>query len=79
MPTEEEVKPGDTLLSVEQVAKKLGVSTAWVRAHANGTRRPLLESAKLGAFRRFRQEHLETFIRQCEAIAKDQAARRKNS
>lgn len=64
------------LLSVEEVAERIGVSPSWVRAHANGSRRPLLESAKMGKFRRFRSEHVEAFIRQCEAIARDQASRR---
>ena len=56
------LQTGD-LLTVEEVAKWLRVTPAWVRAHANGNRAPKLPSLKLGAHRRFRREAVEEFLR----------------
>jgi excisionase family DNA binding protein len=53
------------LLNAEQAAERLGVSRAWILAHANGQRRPKLPSAKLGKLVRFRPEDLERFIEEC--------------
>jgi excisionase family DNA binding protein len=50
------------LLSVEEVVQLLGVSRAWVLAHANGNRRPELPSVKLGKAVKFRPQQLEKFI-----------------
>ena len=55
----------ERMMSAEQVAEVLGVSRAWVLAHANGTRRPELPSVKLGKVVRFRAEHIEQFIQEC--------------
>lgn len=38
----------DRLLSVSEVAEWLGVSSAWVRDHAQGRRLPKLPAVKLG-------------------------------
>lgn len=55
----------NVLLTVEQVAALLGVSKAWVLAHANGNRRPKLPSVKLGKVVRFRLTELDEFIQEC--------------
>jgi excisionase family DNA binding protein len=52
----------EPLLSVEDVAKLLGVSRAWVLSHAAGNRRPELPSVKLGKAVRFRAAQVEKFI-----------------
>jgi len=56
---------GEKMLTAEETADRLGVSRAWVLAHANGNRRPKLPSAKLGKLVRFRPEDLEKFIEEC--------------
>lgn len=50
------------ILTVEEVAAWLRVSKAWVRAHANGNRRPLLPSIKMGAHRLFLREQIRQFL-----------------
>ena len=50
------------LLTVEQVAGLLGVSTAWVYQHSCGARRPMLPSVKLGRAVRFRPESVQEFV-----------------
>ena len=50
-------------LTVEEVAAWLKVSPEWVRAHANGNRRPKIPSVKLGRFRRFDREQVEQFLK----------------
>jgi excisionase family DNA binding protein len=52
----------ERLLTVQEVADWLRVKPAWVRAHANGNRKPKLPSVKLGAHRRFRREAVARFI-----------------
>jgi len=54
----------EPLLSVEDVAALLGVSRAWVLAHAAGTRRPELPSVKLGRAVRFQVQQVEKFIKE---------------
>jgi hypothetical protein len=56
------------LLSVDEVADWLGVSTGWVRDHAAGRRRPRLPAIKLGdddgkGLWRFQPDAIEDFIR----------------
>jgi excisionase family DNA binding protein len=53
------------LLSSEEVAELFGVSRAWVLAHANGSRRPVLPSIKLGKVVRFNQSAVQRFIEEC--------------
>jgi len=53
------------LLTAEEVARMLGVSRAWVLAHANGNRRPELPSVKLGKAVRFQPAALEKFVEEC--------------
>lgn len=53
------------LLSANDIAKLLGVSRAWVLAHANGRRRPELPSVKLGKLVRFKASSIEKFIQEC--------------
>jgi excisionase family DNA binding protein len=57
------------LLSVEEVAALLGMSTAWVRQHANGLRRPTIPSVKLGKAVRFRRDRVLQFIEAMERCA----------
>ena len=57
------------LLSVEDVAALLGMSTAWVRQHSNGMRRPAIPSVKLGKCVRFRRQQIEQFIKSMERVA----------
>ena len=59
----------DPLLTVEQVARMLGVSEAWVRQHSNGMRRPYIPSVKLGKCVRFRLESVLEFIKSMERVA----------
>lgn len=48
-------KADDDILTVEEVAEWLHMTPAWVRAHANGRRRPQLPGIKLGKYIRFRR------------------------
>lgn len=52
----------DDILTVDEVSAWLRVSAAWVRAHANGNRRPVLPSIKMGGHRRFRRKDIERFL-----------------
>jgi hypothetical protein len=57
------------LLSVGDVAEWLGVSSAWVRAHASGRRTPKLPAVKLGSddgkgLWKFLTQDVENFIQQ---------------
>jgi excisionase family DNA binding protein len=61
----------ERLLTVEEVAEWLKVEPSWVRAHANGNRRPLLPSIKIGRYRRFRKPDIERFL---EDLSRDAAA-----
>lgn len=58
----------DRLLTVAEVADWLSVSRAWVNDHANGRRRPMLPSVKMGKCRRFRGEQVEEFLKACGAL-----------
>jgi excisionase family DNA binding protein len=57
------------LLCVDEVAALLGMSTAWVRQHANGLRQPTIPSVKLGKAVRFRRERVLEFIQSMERCA----------
>lgn len=59
----------DRLMTVEEVAKLLGMSPAWVRQHSNGMRRPQIPSVKLGKSLRFRKTRVMEFIRSMERVA----------
>ena len=59
----------DRLLTVEQVAEMLAMSSAWVRQHSNGMRRPAIPSVKLGKCVRFRREAVLDFIKSMERCA----------
>lgn len=52
----------ERLLTAREVATRLSVSIAWVLAHANGKRLPVLPSVKLGRSVRFRERDIEVFI-----------------
>lgn len=52
-----------TLLTVEQVAARLGVSKDWVWAQA---RAGLIPHIQLGRYRRFREEALDEWMRERE-------------
>jgi hypothetical protein len=54
--------PAEELLTPEDVATWLRVKPAWVRAHANGNRKPQLPSLKMGAYRRFRRQDIQKFL-----------------
>jgi excisionase family DNA binding protein len=51
----------ERLLTVEEVAQLLNVSTAWVYDHAD-RKRPVMPSVRLGKSVRFRPEDVRTFI-----------------
>ena len=59
----------DRLLTVGEVARMLGMSSAWVRQHSNGLRRPGIPSVKLGRSVRFRRVAVVEFIRSMERVA----------
>ena len=54
-----------SLLTARQVAERFNVSIAWVLAHAEGRRLPILPSLKLGKAVRFRVDDLEMFLEGC--------------
>jgi predicted DNA-binding transcriptional regulator AlpA len=56
-------------MTVEDVARMLGMSAAWVRQHSSGLRRPLIPSVKLGKCVRFRRETVLQFIKSMERVA----------
>lgn len=56
----------DELLTAAQVAQQLGVSRAWVFAHANGRRKPALPSIKMGGAVRFHPYAIMEFIQNCD-------------
>ena len=56
-----------TLLTVEQVAERLGVSKDWVWAQA---RSGLIPHIQLGRYRRFREEALDEWLREREEQSK---------
>lgn len=60
----------EELLTPEDVATWLKVKPAWVRAHANGNRKPELPSLKMGAYRRFRRQDIQAFIEQLAKSAR---------
>lgn len=62
----------EKLLTVEEVAAWLRVKPSWVRAHANGNRRPQIRSVKLGAHVRFRAEDVQHLIDECRAWSEQQ-------
>jgi excisionase family DNA binding protein len=57
------------LLTVEEVAERLGMTKEWVWAQARSGRIP---HVKLGRYRRFREEAIEQWLRELE----DAGARR---
>ena len=59
----------DRLMTVEEVARLLGMSAAWVRQHSNGMRRPEISAVKLGKSVRFRRQRVMEFIRSQERVA----------
>jgi hypothetical protein len=66
----------DKLFTVAEVAERFGVNDNWVHSHASGKRMPVLPSLKVGKYRRFRIADIERFLRLCESLAQDQAARK---
>jgi predicted DNA-binding transcriptional regulator AlpA len=59
----------DRLMDVSEVARLLGMSEAWIRQHANGSRRPQIPSVKLGKCVRFRRAAVLNFIASMERCA----------
>jgi excisionase family DNA binding protein len=55
--------PETGLLTPSQVARRLQVSSAWVRDHAT-RKQPRLRSVKVGKLLRFRPQDVDEFIRQ---------------
>ena len=51
------------LLTVEEVAERLGVTKDWVWAQARAGRIP---HVRLGRYRRFREEAIDAWLRQLE-------------
>ncbi len=56
------------LLTVEDVAERLGVTKDWVWAQARAGRIPHIQ---LGRYRRFREEALERWLEDLEAVSAD--------
>jgi hypothetical protein len=54
--------PLEKPLTVNEVATWLGVKPSWVRAHANGHRKPTLPHMKVGAHLRFYPSRLAKFM-----------------
>ena len=54
---------GIQLLSVQQVAQRLGVSPAWVRDHAT-RKQPHLKRVKVGKLLKFQPDDIDEFIKQ---------------
>ena len=54
------------LLTVEQVAERLGVTKDWVWAQARAGRIP---HVRLGRYRRFREEALEQWVAELERLS----------
>lgn len=52
------------LLTAEDVAERLGVTTAWVWAQTRAGRIP---NVRLGRYRRFREEAIEEWLEQLES------------
>lgn len=61
--------PDDVLLTVEDVAKMLGMSTAWVRHHATGFRRPVLPCYRFGRAIRFDRRDVQAWKEQMRRVA----------
>ena len=54
------------LLTAREVAARLRVSIAWVLAHAEGRRRPMLPSVKMGKAVRFVPADIDAFVDRCK-------------
>jgi excisionase family DNA binding protein len=61
----------ERLLTNVEVAAWLGVTKAWVDAHANGNRSPILPSVKIGKPRRFKESDVREFLTQCEIRSRE--------
>jgi excisionase family DNA binding protein len=61
----------DRLLTADEIAQRLGVTTQWVWAQARAGRIP---HVRLGRYRRFREPTIDAWIRQLEAIRSPPAA-----
>ena len=66
---------GAPLLRAEDVARRLGVSKAWVMDHAAGRRRPFLPSLKLGRAVRFEPAAVDRFIEECRRVVTEKGRR----
>jgi predicted DNA-binding transcriptional regulator AlpA len=66
--SEIELPSAEHLLTTDEVKHRLGVSRSWVIDHANGRRRPILPSVKLGKCRRFEPAAIARFIEECRRI-----------
>lgn len=64
-----ELARAEKLMTVEEVAAWLCVKPAWVRAHANNSRKPKLPSLKVGAFRRFRRQDILKWLEELSKAA----------
>lgn len=69
----------DKLLTVSQVAERLGVSASWIHSHVTGKRQPALSGLKVGKYWRFREADIERFVQLCAALGSDQAARKRRA
>jgi predicted DNA-binding transcriptional regulator AlpA len=71
-PVQPAAKP-ERLLSAREVAEQLQVSVQFVFDHASGRKRPAMRRLKMGGAVRFRQEHVDEFVRCCEEILNGRA------
>jgi len=62
------------LLTVEEVAERLGVTKDWVWAQARAGRIPHVQ---LGRYRRFREEALDRWLEDLESCARARASGRR--
>lgn len=61
------------LLTADEVARMLGVTTAWVYEQS---RRGAIPTVTLGRYRRYRRESIEQWVAELERLGGDGRARR---
>lgn len=52
------------LLTVEELSKLIGMSSAWIYEHTSGLRRPQIPYVKVGGSIRFRRKAIKQWIRE---------------
>ena len=62
------------LCTVQEIAKMLQVSPAWVREHSTGRRRPVIPSIRLGRSIRFDPDKVKAWLDEMIAVNGGKAA-----